>query len=189
MTTTDLKGIWRKANDAIGQDQESREEIQKMIDGRTSGQIKKIRNKLIIEVLLYAVVTYAFVEMFDALEKGIAIVSFAGILILMGIVNNLMFYRFLKISIHNEDLTSFLEKTIRRLKREMVFRMVFFTVFITSMLLILMPDPSRVMSSKGGIAFLAVALLSLAVKLIFENQVWKEHIGNLEQSLAQLRGE
>ncbi|MFZ6013873.1 MAG: hypothetical protein ACOYXT_26265 [Bacteroidota bacterium] len=188
MTTTDLKDIWQKANDPKRNDLKTQTDIRKIMEGQTSGIMRKIRNKLIIEVLIYLALTYAFVDLFDALEKSTTIVLFAGVLIVAGIVNNLVLYQFLKIRIDNDDLAAFLSHTIARLKRQLFFRLTFFGLFIVAMVLILMPgDLSSLISAKSGILFLSITIISIGIKLIFENQVWREHINSLRQSLQQLQ--
>jgi hypothetical protein len=187
MKVIDLKDMWQKTDDERPISFKTEDEIKKIFDGKPSGIMRKIRNKLIMEVLIYLALTYAYVDFFDALDKGLLIVSFAGSLITIGILNNLVFYNFLRIKILNEDLKSFLIKTIKRLRWQRVFRMFFFTIFILSMLLVLFPkDLTSMTDSKGGIIFLVVTVFSVGIKLASENQIWKEHINNLKQSLQNL---
>lgn len=188
MATTDLKDLWQMANDQKPDELATHEDIRKMMEGKTSGVMKKIRNKLMVETLIFLVLTYAFVDLFDALSKGIIIVSFAALLIIVGIVNNITLYQFLKVKIENEDLVSFLSRTIKRLKTQLLFRLGFFAAFIISLLFVLMPDSfSSLFDSSGGMLFLGVTVISVGVKLIVENQIWREHIQNLRESIQQLQ--
>ena len=188
MKATDIQDIWRQDN--LAGDLHSEQEIFKMLRDKTSGVTRKIRNKLVIEVLLYIVLTYAFVDLFDAFDNGLYVVLFAGILILTGIVNNVALYRFMNIKVESENVREFLVKSVKRLKRQLYFRMIFFCLFIFSMLLILLPSNlSSFMDTKKGIIFVGVAVFSVGVKLVFENQTWKEHIKNLSTSLKELEEE
>ena len=184
--TSDFKDLWQKSKNEQLNNADTEIEIRLLINGKTSGVIKKIRTKLIVEILIYLLLTYAFVYLFDALDKGFPMIVFAAAVITVGVFNNVVFYRLLQMKIVNQDLKSFIEITIRRLKLQLRVRLIFFALFISSMILLLIPDANALVNSTKGIAFLAVFVISLGAKLIFENQIWRQKINAMKKNLQEL---
>lgn len=160
-----------------------------MLKQKAVGTLQKVRRRMIVESLIYLVMIYAFIDLFDAARHSWYVNALGFGIIALGIVNNLVLHYMSSTRVQNEDLQQFLSTNIRRLKRQLNFRIGFFILFVLAVVMLLMPARyTDLFSSAKGWMFLAVILFITAVKVFTETSIWKKHINQLNECLIELNG-
>jgi hypothetical protein len=189
MSQKDLKAIWQDGKDDFSGCSKDAAGIRQILETKASGAIQRVRRRIVIESLIYLAMIYAFIDLFDAGKHHWYIQVFGFGVIVLGIVNNLLLHRLSSPDVQGEDLRAFLLRNIRRLGRQLNFRIVFFILFVLAIMALLMPPRyAELFSSAKGWLFIAVAGLSMAAKVIVETRMWKKYIKQLNECLFELKG-
>lgn len=187
MSQNDLKAIWQSGMNDLDAYRKDAGAIRDMLKQKAVGTLQKVRRRMIVESLIYVVMIYAFIELFDAGRHSWYVNALGFGVIALGIVNNLVLHRLSSPRVRNEDLQQFLSANIRRLRRQLNFRIGFFILFVLAVVMLLMPARySDLFSSGKGWLFLAVVLFITVVKVFTETSIWKKHIDQLNECLIEL---
>jgi len=148
-----------------------------------SGVINKVRKKLLIESIMFLVLTYAFIDFFDVIKNNSTEwLSAAAFIVMLGLLNNLYVYS--KTTKPKTQSDFHVARVIRHFQLQADFRAVYFAIFIMIAIPLIMPIGwSKVTNSTSGILFGVVIILSIVFKSLFERHLWRSHIKNLKKNL------
>lgn len=186
MPLNDLKELWSQYDRDVPAYRKDGAEIRRMLGRQATGVAGKVRSRVLLETLVYALMVYAFIDLFDAFSHPWYVNAFGFGIIGLGIVNNVILYRLTGARTAGEDLRQYLEQSIGRLKRQLRLRSVFFAFFMLAIALLLTADYGKLFASAKGLLFVGVMAAAAGVKIAVENQVWQKYIRSLTECLQEL---
>lgn len=179
MTLNELKSEWQQP---FGQ--KSSAEIEQIISQKASSVFLRTKLKVILETVAFTALIVIFMTGLDP-ERNETWVNILLLLVAsLGIANNLWLYRGLSATVPNLDLKSSLFKLKKRLQGQIIFAIVFSTMFFGSIFLFFF---FRVPFTSEKIGLLiALLVVSIGIRTAVEVRRWLKHIRQLDEYLFQL---
>ncbi|MGD1893906.1 MAG: hypothetical protein ACFB15_25340 [Cyclobacteriaceae bacterium] len=179
MTLDELKSEWQQPYD-----QKSNAEVEQIISNKASSVFFRTKLKVIIETVAFTALILIFMTGLDSERNETWVNALLIVVVILGIANNLWLYRGLSATIPNLDLRTSLFRHKKRLQGQIIFSVVFSSMFFGSVFLFFF-FRTPFTSEKIGL-LVALLIVSIGIRTVVEVGRWLKHIRQLDEYLFQL---
>lgn len=177
MDLNELKSGWQKAGGAF----KSEADLQRMTKIMHHPAMKKIRTRLIIEVIVLLFILFIYYDWFDGHQKPLYANLALSAGLLLYIANDVMGFISLMKPIRKTNLKDGIQEYLMRLKRLSVFSVIIAVLYAISIMIFFTSTISFTKEKGLVLVFSSVIMLQL---ILLSFNVWKKRIHKLEQQVA-----
>ncbi|HAS47523.1 MAG TPA: hypothetical protein DCS93_44010 [Microscillaceae bacterium] len=178
MELDEFKAQWQNANPTP----KHQSELQQMTKIRRHPQLKKIKRRLVIEIVLLTIFLLVFQDFFDGPQKPV----WANVLLISGIlssiITNIWGYIVLFTPIKATNLRTSLKAYLQQLRRMAWFSVISSLYYGTTLLLFFAANLSL---TPKKYAFIAMMVGFLLMMVYFSYKLWQNHIQRIKDALER----
>jgi phosphotransferase system glucose/maltose/N-acetylglucosamine-specific IIC component len=184
MELNDLKSGWQNAGGAF----KSQEDLQRMIKVTNHPSLKKIRTKLIAEIIGLTMFLFIYYDWFDGDQKPLYANLLLLAALLLYICNDVIGYISISIPTMNQNLRLSLQQYLTRIKRLSIFSLIITVLYSTAILIFFSPV---IHFTKEKAFILLGCIVVLCQMILISYKTWGKWIRNLKQVISDfnLEGE
>ena len=179
MELNDLKSAWQNA----GSVSKTEAAIEKMTQFRSNPSLKKIRRKLIVELIGLIIFLFVYYDWFDGDKKPFLANIFLVAGLLLYILNDAIGYISFTRLIKGTSLSESIQNYLKRIKQLFILSVITSALYSISLIIFFTAVIDFTEKKKillGGIVIIMTVMIILSIK------IWKERIRKLQQNVADL---
>ena len=180
MELEDLKSNWQNATIV----EKSESELQKMTKIKNHPTFKRIRTKLIIEIISFILLLVVYYDWFDGDKKPFYANAFLVVSLLFFIANDVVGYFSIVSRVEGSNLKTSLEKYLSKIKRLSIFSLICTFLYSISILVFF----TSVIHFNREKNFILLGALIISFQVIFwSRRIWTRWIKKLEQQVGDFK--